>query len=418
MREIARSIVDELHRIAETYKSDYEIAKTREDSVQKSLSEIVSQSQVTNQAQIVLRELESTSQTYRALADNFLQRYMESVQQQSFPITEARLITQASPPLKKSQPKTLFVLALSLAAGLVLSLGTGLWREFSDRVFRTGGQVERALQADCIAVLPKVKAGAKRSSDRPAADAPTAPRTVVRDQSLLWHVLDSPFSRFTESIRSIKLAADLYGVSKANKVIGVTSSLPNEGKSTIATSLAQLIAHGGSRVVLVDADLRNPSLTRTLAPNATHGLIEVVSGKASLEDTLWTAPSTGLTFLPAVAKSRLAHTSEILGSDATKKLLERLREAYDYVVVDLSPLAPVVDVRATTNLIDAYVFVLEWGRTRTDVVEHALGTARGVYESLLGVVLNKADISILSRYESYRGNYYYKRYYARYGYTE
>lgn len=418
MREIARSIVDELHRIAETYKSDYEIAKTREESVQKSLSEIVSQSQVTNQAQIVLRELESTSQTYRALADNFLQRYMESVQQQSFPITEARLITQASPPLKKSHPKTLLVLAVSLAAGLVLSVGTGLWREFSDRVFRTGSQVESALQADCIAVLPKVKAGAKGFSVRAADDAPSQPRAIVRDQGLLWHVLDAPFSRFTESIRSIKLAADLYGVSKANKVIGVTSSLPNEGKSTIATSLAQLIAHGGSRVILIDGDLRNPSLTRTLAPNATQGLIEVISGKASLADILWTDSSTNLSFLPAVAKSRLAHTSEILGSDATKKLIEKLREAYDYVVVDLSPLAPVVDVRATTNLIDAYVFVVEWGRTRTDVVEHALGAARNVYESLLGVVLNKADISVLSRYESYRGNYYYKRYYARYGYTE
>jgi succinoglycan biosynthesis transport protein ExoP len=119
-----------------------------------------------------------------------------------------------------------------------------------------------------------------------------------------------------------------------------------------------------------------------------------------------------------VLKSRVAHTSEILASEATKKLFERLREAYDYVVVDLSPLAPVVDVRATSNLVDSYIFVIEWGRTKIDVVKHTLGAARGVYDNLLGVVLNKADINVLSRYESYRGNYYQNRYYARYGYTD
>jgi polysaccharide biosynthesis transport protein len=96
MQEIRKSIDDELRRIAETYKSDFEIAKSREDAVQKGLNDIVSQSNVTNQAQITLRELDSTSQSYRAMADNFLQQYMMSVQQQSFPITESRLITQAT----------------------------------------------------------------------------------------------------------------------------------------------------------------------------------------------------------------------------------------------------------------------------------------------------------------------------------
>ena len=99
MREIQNSIRDELQRIAETYKSDFEIAKQHEDSVQKQLDQAVSQSQVTNEAQVALRELESNAQTYRALYDNFLQRYMESVQQQSFPITEARVISAATRPL-------------------------------------------------------------------------------------------------------------------------------------------------------------------------------------------------------------------------------------------------------------------------------------------------------------------------------
>ena len=106
MAEIRHSIDDELHRIAQTYKSDYDISKAREDSIQKSLNGIIADSNSTNQAQITLRDLQATSESYRALADNFLQAYMQSVQQQSFPITQSRLITSASTPQHRSHPKT------------------------------------------------------------------------------------------------------------------------------------------------------------------------------------------------------------------------------------------------------------------------------------------------------------------------
>jgi succinoglycan biosynthesis transport protein ExoP len=230
--------------------------------------------------------------------------------------------------------------------------------------------------------------------------------------------VDSPFSRFTESIRAVKIAADRNGVGKSNKVIAVTSSLPNEGKSTVATALAQLIAQTGARVILLDCDLRNPSLSRKLVPSPKAGLLEVLTGKVSVGDVVCVDPGTKLEFLPVAARSRVAHTSEILASAATKMLFDRLREIYDYVIVDLSPLAPVVDVRTTTNLIDCYVFVIEWGRTKIDVVKHVLGAVPLVHDNLLGAVLNKADVSRLSRYENHRGKYYYNRYYARYGYTE
>src|SRR5262249_54492143 len=143
-------------------------------------------------------------------------------------------------------------------------------------------------------------------------------------------------------IRSIKLAAELKGVSRPIKVIGITSTLPGEGKSTIAASLAQLTSCVGRRTILVDCDLRNPSLTRVLAPGAKSGILDVIAGKAPLEDVVWTDPATKLTFLPAAAKARIAHTSEILGSEAMKRLFEKLRQSYDSVVVDFSPLAPVV----------------------------------------------------------------------------
>jgi succinoglycan biosynthesis transport protein ExoP len=495
MGEIKKSIFEELKRLGETYKSDYQIAAQREQGVQKELALAISKSQETDSAQVTLNDLQSTAQTYKSLYDNFLQRYMESVQQQSFPITEARLISSATRPLSKSHPRSDLVLAIASLGGLVIGLGLGMLRDLSDRVFRTSEQVEDLLQADCIAFVPlltpdetnegrsqsetnvgpstsKTDAGSQsafstiadslfsRTSEAVRSTAlvsdlhgsfratkdkfnafasslsnegkPTlalspssggaskslGARTIVHSDSKLWTVVDAPFSRFTEAIRSIKLAADLDGTIKANRVIGFTSSLPNEGKSTIAVAVAQLMSQIGARTILIDCDLRNPSLSRTLAPEAQSGMLEVITGKASIEEVIWTEPSINMAFLPVVVRSRLAHSNEILSSEPVKKLFAQLRERYDYVVVDLPPLAPVVDVRATTHLVDSFVFVVEWGRTKIDIVEHALGHARGVHENLLGVVLNKVDMNVFGRYANHRESYYYNKHYARYGYTE
>ena len=409
MREIRRSIFDELKRIAASYQSDYDIAKARESSLEKSLASTVSGSQTTNKAQIELRQLESTAQSYRALYDNFQQRYTDSVQQQSFPIPEARAIAPALAPSAPSSPKSFRILAMATLGGLLFGLGLGMLREIADRVFRTSSQVESRLRTECVAMVPLIEPSAQHAPKSKAAANSPAARTILPNVPWLRYVVDWPLSQFAESIRTIKVTADLSEGSRSNRVIGVTSSLPNEGKSTIAASLAQLCAHSGARVILVDCDLRKRSLSQDLAPNATAGLIEVLTEAARLDEVIWSDRSTKLSFLPAVARSRLTHTSEVIASVAMKSLFTRLRESYDYVIVDLSPLAPVVDVRAATHLVDTYLFVVEWGKTKIDVVERALNAARGVYDNLLGVILNKIDFDRLGRYD-------YSAYYARYGY--
>ncbi|KRQ01513.1 exopolysaccharide biosynthesis protein [Bradyrhizobium yuanmingense] len=417
MAEIKKNIVDELKRIQESYKSDYDIALTREEAIKSSLNNVVSESQLTNQAQVQLRELESNAQSYQAMYDNFLQRYMESVQQQSFPITEARVISAATMPLKKSYPKTLLVLPASLFVGLLLAFGVAMARELTDKVFRTTGQVENVLGANCIAILPALstivapRLGEKALGSRLAGKNNPQP-------DLLRYVVDNPLSRFSEAVRSVKVAVDLNSIVRENRVLATTSTLPNEGKSTLSTNLAQLIAHGGARVILVDADLRNPSLSRALVPGAKMGLVDVVAQKAQLEDALVVDPETKLSILPAGTTSKLLHTNEILASKAMHTLVNQLRSKFDYVVLDMPPMAPVVDVRVTSSFVDSYVFVVEWGRTNIDVVKHNLNGSPEIHDKLLGVVLNKADTKALARYESYHGRYYYQKYYSRYGYVE
>jgi exopolysaccharide transport family protein len=414
MREARESMFDELRRSAETVRNDYEIAKQRQEQTEKQLAGAIAQSRTANQAEVTLRELEATATGYRNLHDTFLQRYMGTAQQESFPITEARVISPASPPLFKSKPKSVVVLLLSFIGGLGLGSGLGLLRDAMDRVFRRADQVEAALQTSCIALVPRVKPGhGKQFTQKKMFGQRRAATDVV-----FRTVVESPLSSFTEAIRSIKLAVDLQVGSRPGKVIGFTSSLPNEGKSTIAASLAALIMQVNGRVILVDCDLRNPSLSRMLAPSASIDIVDVVSGRNSRKEAIWRDAETNISLLPTARKTPLFHTSEILASEAMRNLFDELRAEYDYVLVDLPPLAPVIDVRATAHLVDFYILIVEWGRTKTDVVLQSLKSSPGIYDVLLGAVLNKVDMATLKIYDSHSAAFYDNRYYARYGYTE
>jgi succinoglycan biosynthesis transport protein ExoP len=413
MLELRRNIADEMHKIAESYKSDYEIALTRENSIVRSLDTAVAQFHITNQAQVQLRELESKAQTSRNTYDNFLQRYTEAVQQESFPVSEARLITPATPPQSRSHPKLSIILGLTAATGIIVAFGAAVLHESSSRVFRTGAQVHDVLHVSCLAILPLLKPVARiaAADHQEVGEAFTQARRIRQSDNLLTYAVDEPFSQFTELLRSLKVAADLNGGAQANKVIGFTSTLPNEGKSTIAANFAGMIAQAGSRVILLDADLRNPRLSQSFSPDTSAGLVEVSLGQAALDDALWTDPRSGLRFLPAGPHSaKVLHPNEILASSAIKSLIGKLRGAFDYVVVDLPPLAPVADTRTTIGFVDSYFYVVEWCRTQTDMVSHSLSNAPEIYNRLLGVVLNKAKMSVVQRYEPYRTSYHYKNY--------
>ena len=418
MQELRSSTFDELRRLADTYKSDYEIAKQRQEEIEKQLADAVSESQATNKAQVKLSELESKAKSFRGLYDAFLLRQIGSVQQESFPIiTETRLLSVASTPGSKSKPKTQLVLALALMGGIALGVGVALLRDLMDRGFHTAAQLQTELQMPCLALVPLLK-GTRQNKllrYRTAGANEFGQRMIARDSSVFWSVVDLPSSPFAESIRSVKLALNLYTTSRPSKVVGFTSSLPNEGKSTIAAAVALLTAQSGGRVIIVDCDLRNPSLSRSLAPEATIGFVDVISGGKPLEEVIWRDPTNGLVLLPAVKNEALFHTSELFAAESTKKLFENLCASFDYVIVDLPPLAPVVDVRATAHLVDCAFLVVEWGHTKIDVVRHALNTAPNVHEALIGAILNKTDMKRLSRYDSKYGVLYHSQYYARYG---
>jgi polysaccharide biosynthesis transport protein len=241
---------------------------------------------------------------------------------------------------------------------------------------------------------------------------PARPKQI-RAQPMFDIVLDKPFSQLSEALRTVKVASDLSAILKTKKITGFISTLPGEGKSTVAANYAQLVAHTGTRAVLIDADLRKPTLSVKLGGEGT-GLIDVLAGWKSVDEAMLVDTRSGLRFLPAGAKANMPHTNEMLASEAMKKLIVMLQESFDYIVLDLPPLIPVVDARVSTNYVDSFICVVQWGSTKIDVVRHALSNAPELYDRLLGIILNKVDMAAVGRYERHRNNYYYEKYRSRY----
>jgi exopolysaccharide transport family protein len=414
LRDLRASTFDEIRRITETLKSDYAIAKQSQEEIQKQLDQAIYQFQAANNAQVTLRGLESTANTYHSLYESFLQRYTGGLQQDSFPLADSRLISLASALTTRVKPKPIYVFAFSLLGGIALGVGVGLLRDLMDRVFRTRTQVQSVLQIPCIAMVPLLKTSQSRRRQLPANAS--GERTVARDASAFWRVVDSPFSIFAESIRSIKLATHHYGKGP-NQVIGFTSALPEEGKSTIAAAVAQLAAKAGGRVILVDCDLRIPSLSRRLAPSAKIGIGDVISGARSLEEAVWKDPATNLFFLPTM-KITSVFSSEVLGSEPTKSVIDNLRAHFELIVVDLPPLVPIVDARAAAHLVDCMIMVIEWGRTKINIVRQALDTAPNLHQAIVGAVLNKTNMDHLAQYDVQHKSMYKNQYYAKYAYLD
>ncbi|MBX5136745.1 chromosome partitioning protein ParA [Rhizobium sp. L9] len=413
MAEYERLMFDELNRIAESYQSELTVAQSREKSLRDSVDKATGVAATAGETQVQLRELERTRDTYKNLYQSFLARYQEAIQQQSFPITAARIITTAETPTKPSAPKRSLVIAFAMFLGCAFGSGIGAFREFRDRFFRTGDDVKDMLDVESLGVMPLIE----NNVEDPTLVDPGNPRSIARGGKTTTYVEEHPLSAFAETLRSAKIAIDISASDQRCKVIGVVSSLPGEGKSTTAINFAKLLAMQGARCLLIDGDMRNPGATRAIGRHAEAGLLEAIVDNRPLKDLILLDPKTKLAFLPTVARYRVPHSSELLASRGMDQLLEIARQSFDYIIVDLPPLAPVVDARAINPKLDAVVFVIEWGKTSRKVVQSTLLSEPDLYTKCVGAILTKVDPAQMKLYRTFGSSEYYYKRYSRY-YTE
>ncbi len=406
MEELRKAIADEVHRIADSYRSEYAIAKSRETSLEENMKALVAQAGNTGQAQVKLRDLESAADTYRNLYNNFLEKQQQATQNQSFPISEARIISTAVKPDQKSSPRTLLSIFGGIVGGLCFGLGAAFSRELLSDVLRSPSEVEEELGVKCLGVLPDIRPKsvvARKARALLPIDTSPAKGKVP---SLSHYVVDHPFSRFAETLRNIKVSIDVARLTREIKVIGIVSSLPKEGKTTVAANLGHLTALTGHRTLLIDGDLHTRSLTRELAPNAKTGLLEALKEPRSLGYHIQRSKETGLDFLPSFVVSRMVNSADVMASKAMADMLVVMRENYEYIIIDLAPVMPVTDAKAFSHLVDAMVYVIEWGQTTRSALQESVSGSEVIQKKLLGAVLNRANPTMLKRIEAYKGAHY------------
>jgi capsular exopolysaccharide synthesis family protein len=328
-----------------------------------------------------LEELETTAEAYRKLYESFVQAFAGAADRQSFPGTYARVITPATRPATKSHPRSTMVLAFGAFLGLFSGLGISFLRSRLDDRVRSPQQIRDELGLECLGEVPRLghrslAAMLRRTS---GADSETYFNQIAKD----------PLSPFTSSVQHIKMLIRLAQRSRSMRCLGVTSALPREGKTTLTCNLTSLFAMSGSRTLLIDADLRNSTLSKKMAPDlSAGGLIRALRNPKRARREIRSPNGTHFDLLPTQS-DLILNSSDILGSDAMKALLESLHPFYDHIIFDLPPLRPVPDGIALGALLDGIIVVAEWGGTPVELLSEVTRALDKAQAPLLGVVITK-----------------------------
>ena len=417
LRDTQRLIDEEIKRILQSTRRDYDVARSREASLQQSLDQLQGVASSSGQAQVRLRELQREAEANRTLYESYLARFKESTSQQSLQLPDSRIVTAASAPIAPSSPKTTPVLGIAMMLGLGIGCVLAFLADYLDGRVKTLEQVEDISGVPALAALPLIGAGelaglAKRGKSALGRyDARTMKLLPAALQPpLMRYAIEVPGTFFAEAIRAVRLVLQRTMKTHHVKVLLVTSALENEGKTTLAANLAQSLAILGVRTLLIDGDLRNPQLTRSLCPNAEVGLPEVATGHAHPDRAVLTDPSTGLAILPSTVVRRQEFITDLMFSDRIVDVLDYYRDRYELIVIDSPPLVPLVDGRALAELADRIVVATAWDQTPGEVLVHAIELLAPVHDRILGVILTCVDLSRLRFYDYYRSSAYLKPY--------
>jgi len=345
------------------------------------------------QYNILNRELE----TNRELYDGLLQRMKEigvaaGIQENNIAVIEAAL-----PPGGPYKPNMSRNLAMALAMGLAIGVGLALVLEFFDSTIRRTEDLEAITGRSVLGLVPLVKQKSMRQDNRQF----TTPERAVGHYSARF-----PKSSVSEAFRSLRTSLMFSTPEGMPKTILVTSPGPGDGKTTTAINLATVMAQNGSRVLLVDADLRKPRLHRDFGKPQSPGLTNRIAGRQSNGDESSAIVATdvhGLFMMPS--GNQAPNPAELLSSERMTKIIAMNSRAFDHVIIDSAPILGLADAMILSRLVDGVIVVTSAGATGKDNIKASMRRLAQVRAPILGVVLNAVDLD--SPDYAYYSSYYY-----------
>ncbi|WP_243626026.1 polysaccharide biosynthesis tyrosine autokinase [Phenylobacterium hankyongense] len=391
LTDIDSQIQAEIQRIISNLEAKVQVSRQRAAAIGGSLGGAKGALEANNRAMVRLNELQRTADASRTLYESYLSRYKETSTQGGIEQSDARVVSKAKIPTGQSSPKV----GLNLALGLLLALGAGvgavILAEVLDAGLATAEDVERRLDISCLGAIPLLSSVADDADIEP-----------------IDYVVAKPLSAFSEAFRNLKTSILHARLGEPVKVVAVTSSLPGEGKTTTSICLGRASALQGARTIVVDCDLRRRTVNRVLKSEPTVGLLEVLSGDATLQQAIGVDEPTGVHILP-LAKSTFT-PRDVFGTAAMDRLLDDLRARYDLVILDTAPVLPVADTRVLAPKADAVIFLARWRKTPQHAIEAAFRLLAGTGAHLGGVALTQMDMRQQARYGYGDPGFYYAEY--------
>jgi succinoglycan biosynthesis transport protein ExoP len=397
--DLVVKIETEVQKIIVNLGSELEIVRVREDNLTREIAKLQAKLDSQAGAEIKLVALETELEANGKLYDTILERLKETdVQDASTVRADARIISYATVPGAASFPRKRLIVGSAFVASTVLGVLLVLLLEQLDSGFRAREQIENATGVSVLGMIPRLRSG-WFSTAQPHED-----------------ILDRPNTVLAEAFRSLRTALLLSNVDRPPRTVLVTSSVPGEGKSTTALALARTAAKHSQKCLIIDADLRHPSLHRAFGVGNDIGLIDYLSRGMALEDIVQIDFKSGAHYI--LAGQSAPHSTDLLGSEMMRAMLAALREVYDLVVVDTPPVLALSDTLVLLRSVDKTIFLVQWEKTWRETALAGLRQVLDAGADLAGSVLSQVDLKRQAQYH-YGSSYYtyynsaYQKYYNR-----
>lgn len=390
LADIDTQIQSEINRIISNLTAEVEVAKQRTASLQSSVAATRGQLITGDAASVQLNELQRNADAARQLYETVLTRVKETAAQQAISQADSRIDTRASPPSEPSSPKKVLNLLLGVIAGLGLGVVAAFTVERWNVRVNSIEDVEGQLNLPFLGAIPTVSSSIDKPKTKNPIDA----------------VMVHPLSGFAEGFRSVGTSMTYGDGGEAVRIMAITSAVPEEGKTTTSICLTRVLAMGGAKTVLVDCDLRRRSINVLFKGEPEHGLIEILDGKATIDQALRLDEKSGAYYIPLTRGSHMAKSP--FATAAFDQLLEDLKARFDLVILDTPPLLPVVDTRVLAQKVDALALLVRWRSTPMRAVRAAIHELESVNAPITGIALTLVNVQS----QSYAG-YGYQSYYHK-----